>query len=52
MTPPQIEQRIAAQWPIEKKIAASTHVVWTEGVIEFHERQLERIFAGYLSVRP
>lgn len=47
MTPPQIEQRIAAQWPIEKKIAASNHVVWTEGVLDIHERQLERIFTGY-----
>lgn len=45
----QIEQRLAAQWPIERKIAASNYVVWTEGEVSLHERQLERIFDGYLS---
>jgi dephospho-CoA kinase len=47
----QIEQRLAAQWPLEKKIAASNHVIWTEASLEIHERQLERIFGGYLSPR-
>ena len=47
----QVEQRIAAQWPAEKKIAASNHVVWTEGDLAVHERQLERIFDGYLTPR-
>jgi len=47
----QIEQRHAAQWPVEKKIAASHYVVWTEGDVALHERQLERIFDGYLSPR-
>jgi dephospho-CoA kinase len=47
----QMERRLAAQWPAEKKIAASNHVVWTEGEMALHERQLERIFNGYLSPR-
>jgi dephospho-CoA kinase len=47
----QIEQRLAAQWPIEKKIAASTHVIWTEGDLGVHERQLEQVFGDYLAPR-
>ena len=39
----QIEQRIAAQWPTEKKIAAAHFVVWSEGAIEIHEAQVDRI---------
>ncbi len=40
----QIQQRLAAQWPLEKKIAASQHVLWTEGEVELLRRQLARIF--------
>ena len=47
---PQIKQRLAAQWPLEKKIAASHFVLWTEGVVELHRLQLERILAGMPSV--
>ena len=36
----QIQQRLSAQWPLEKKIAASTYVIWTEGDLLVHERQL------------
>ena len=39
----QIEQRIAAQWPIEKKIAAAHSVIWSEGGIEIHRAQVDRI---------
>jgi dephospho-CoA kinase len=39
----QIRQRIAAQMPIEQKIARSHHVIWTEGTIEIHRRQVEEI---------
>jgi dephospho-CoA kinase len=42
----QIQQRLAAQWPLEKKIAASNFVLWTEGVLEVHRLQLERILDG------
>ena len=47
----QLEQRLAAQWPIHKKIALSHYVVWTEGDVALHERQLERVFDGYLVPR-
>ncbi len=39
----QIAQRIQAQWPIEKKMALSDYVVWTEGELELHGAQLRRI---------
>jgi dephospho-CoA kinase len=39
----QAQQRIQAQWPIEKKIALANYVVWTEGALEVHELQIERI---------
>lgn len=44
----QIHQRLAAQWPVEKKIAASNFVLWTEGVLELHRLQLERVLGGLL----
>lgn len=46
--PDQIQQRLAAQWPVEKKIATADYVVWTEPALPLHRRQLERIFGGYL----
>ena len=39
----EIEQRVAAQWPIEKKMAASDFVVWTEGTVAVLEEQLARV---------
>ena len=42
----EIQQRIAAQLPIEKKIVASDYVIWSEGSIEVHAAQLERILAS------
>ena len=41
--PEQIQQRIQAQWPIEKKMARAHFVVWTEGGLEVHAEQIERI---------
>jgi dephospho-CoA kinase len=38
-----IEQRLAAQWPLEKKIAAADYLVWTEAGLDVHEAQLRRI---------
>jgi len=38
-----IERRIAAQMPIENKMALADYVVWTEGDLEVHRAQLERI---------
>ena len=42
-TQEQIQQRIQAQWHIEKKIALSDYVIWTEGGTDLHAEQLERI---------
>jgi dephospho-CoA kinase len=43
-TPEQIQQRLAAQWPVEQKISRADFVVWTEGALDAHAQQLERIF--------
>ena len=47
----QIQQRLAAQWPVEKKIAASNFVVWTEGAMEMHRQQWERILGSHFAPR-
>lgn len=39
----QIEQRIAAQWPIDKKISGAHFVIWSEGSMEAHEAQANLI---------
>lgn len=39
----QISQRVAAQWPIEKKIAKADFVVWSEGSLEILAAQLDRV---------
>ena len=44
-TPAQIQQRLAAQWPIEQKIARADFVVWTEGAPDTCAQQIERITA-------
>jgi len=44
-TPEQIKQRIAAQWPIDQKIARADFVIWTDGSLETHAEQIERIIA-------
>ncbi len=41
--PEQLRQRIAAQWPVEKKLAQADFVIWTEAGLEVHAAQLERI---------
>lgn len=45
----QIQQRLAAQWPLEKKMAASRFVIWTEGLLAIHHLQLQRVI-GALSL--
>ena len=44
-TPEQIRQRIAAQLPVEDKIARSQFVVWTDGATGAHRRQVAWIGA-------
>ena len=38
----QSRQRLKAQWPVEKKIAQSDFVVWTDTTLEVHAAQLLR----------
>lgn len=42
-TADQIQQRSAAQWPIQRKMDLATYVVWTECGFDTHAAQLERI---------
>ncbi len=42
-TQTEIRQRIEAQWPIEKKMAAADYVIWSEGSLEVHAAQVERV---------
>jgi dephospho-CoA kinase len=46
-TEPQIEQRLRAQWPIEKKMLSAHFVVWTEGDPDVHAEQLDRVLRTY-----
>src|SRR5579872_3968524 len=39
----QIEKRIAAQWPVERKMELADFVVWTEAGVDVHAGQLDRI---------
>lgn len=39
----QIRRRIAAQLPVEQKIVRADFVIWTEGPLASHARQVERI---------
>ena len=43
--PEQARQRIAAQLPAEQKIARSHFVLWTEGALAAHERQVAEVCA-------
>lgn len=45
-TEEQIDQRLAAQWPVERKMALARHVVWTEGDVAALEEQLARVISG------
>jgi dephospho-CoA kinase len=40
---PQAHQRISAQLPTEQKMARAEFVIWTEGSLEVHAAQLDRI---------
>lgn len=39
----QIDQRMAAQMPVDKKMLLADYVVWTEAGVGVHEEQLKRI---------
>ena len=42
-TADEIQQRVAAQWPVEKKMARADFVIWSEGSLEVLAEQLKRI---------
>ncbi len=42
----EIANRLAAQWPVERKMARSQYVIWTEAGLEVHGQQLDRVLAG------
>jgi dephospho-CoA kinase len=42
----QIRQRIAAQLPVEQKIARAHFIVWTEGLPAVHRRQVGQIVSN------
>ncbi len=46
-TEQEIARRLAAQWPVEKKMAASTCVIWTEGASDSTTAQLDHILAAH-----
>ena len=48
-SPAPIRQRIAAQLPVEQKIARSHFVIWTEGSLDAHTRQAGRVLARLTS---
>jgi dephospho-CoA kinase len=43
----QSQQRITAQWSIEQKMAKANHVIWTEGSLDIHAAQLDKILKAY-----
>ena len=49
-TPEQIEQRVAAQWPVQKKMDLANHVIWTEPGIDVQGAQLERVVKSFPSI--
>jgi len=42
-TAEHIGQRLSAQWPTEQKMAKADYVIWTEGTLDVHAAQLDRI---------
>jgi dephospho-CoA kinase len=47
-TPEQQARRLAAQWPVDRKMALADYVLWTEGRPESLHRQIAILFAGLL----
>jgi dephospho-CoA kinase len=44
-SPEECRQRIAAQLPVEQKLARARRVLWTEGTLAAHEAQVARLCA-------
>ena len=41
--PEQIEQRLQAQWPTERKMASADYLVWTEAGLDVHAAQIDHL---------
>ncbi len=50
-SPEQIERRIRAQLPPERKMALADYVLWNEGGVEILEAQLERVLGSLIPTR-
>lgn len=44
----QIRQRLAAQWPVTRKIERADFVVWTEGALDVQRRQWAQILEEWV----
>ena len=44
-TPEQIEQRLQAQLPTDQKMARADYLIWTEGSLDVHAAQIDRILS-------
>jgi len=42
----EVEDRNRAQLPVEQKIARATYVIWTEGGLDIHAAQLQKVLEG------
>ena len=42
-TEEQLKARLAAQWPLEKKIQKADFVIWNDGSLEFLKRQIQSL---------
>jgi len=47
LTKEDAERRLAAQWPIEKKVEKATHVIRTDGTFDETNAQVDRLVAWF-----
>ena len=40
----QIQGRLAAQWPVAQKIARAHYVIWSDGSLDNHRRQVAEVY--------
>lgn len=43
----QIEQRVQAQMPVEKKMSLAHYVIWSEGPLDVHARQWDAVLGKF-----
>ena len=43
----EIERRVAAQWPVSRKVEAAGHVIWTEGPLALMKVQWTRLWSRW-----